>query len=310
MDARCNLCGSRDHKDDHLVSGRLRYARCSHCGLYFQHPMMDRETLRAIYQNYFGSQGQCYGVKYGYADYEAERSPETFRRHYLRWLSCFITDKRPILDFGCGTGNLLLLLRELGYEAEGCEFSDEAIAILTRTGLPFWRYEDLDKVGKHRYGYVTMIDTLEHLFDPAGDLRMINELLVDGGLLFIETPNSDDLFVRYYYKGRWHGISPVHLYLFGKRTVALLLEKSGFSLVSLSTFQMTGPVSARVVRQFQYVAARVALLVGGRRERVLGQRVERLRMFVDSYNKSGYQWTLGDGLRVVARKIGEGRQCG
>jgi len=301
MDIHCNLCGSKNYQRGYLISGGLRYAKCNNCGLIFQCPMFSHKELIKIYKNFFNFRGQLRGKEDGYNNYEEERSQDVFRKYYLGWLNKYITDKGSFLDFGCATGNLVELMIDEGHKAEGCEFSEEAISALLKKKIPFWRCKDINKINK-KYKYISMIDVIEHLEDPSEDLKKINLLLEDNGILFIETVNSDDFFAKHVYKGDWQGISPTHLYLWGRKTLARLLRKSGFRIIKIETGKMSGSLISRITLTLLCWLIRAALIFVNKKEVFSDYWVKKLKNFVEDYKYSRYQFSFGDGLRVVALK--------
>jgi SAM-dependent methyltransferase len=205
------------------------------------------------------------------------------------------------LDFGCGTGNLVQALAAEGVDAYGCEFSEEAISTLRARQIPFFPYEDLERTPT-RFAYVSMLDVVEHLRNPAGDLERISNLMEPDGVLFIETINADDWFVRHFYKGDWQGISPVHLYLFGESTLRRLLGTHGFDVVQLRTYRMGGSLLKRFALKAAAYGVAGAWPIIAHREHFLGYSTARLHRFADTERRAPIQITLGDGLRVVARR--------
>jgi len=193
------------------------------------------------------------------------------------------------------------VLRAEGYDAHGYEFSQEAIAELRARGIPFFTSAELQTTST-RFRYLSMLDVIEHLHDPARDLRRIGALMEEGGILFVETVNADDLFARYIYKERWQGITPVHLYLFGESAVRRLLGEHGFEIIDVHTYKMSGGLLARVSRKTASYALAGAWPLIERRGKLLGYSAARLRRFAESERRSPIQLSLGDGLRVVARK--------
>lgn len=104
----------------------------------------------------------------------------------------------PILDVGCGSGDLAIHLARLGYEVVGIDFVEAAIAEANkrRAALPpetarvlSFRVADafqLSRLGK-RFGWV--VDTgFLHLLDPVDTDRYVHELasaLISGGRLYL-----------------------------------------------------------------------------------------------------------------------------
>ena len=100
----------------------------------------------------------------------------------------------PVLDVGCGQGQILLALRQQGIDIDGCDLSLDMLASATRSareqGLGvnlYWQaMQDLDLPRRYRTILVPSA-ALMHLTDPAEAMealrRIHNHLLPAGGLL-------------------------------------------------------------------------------------------------------------------------------
>jgi SAM-dependent methyltransferase len=139
-----------------------------------------------------------------------------------------------LLDVGCGSGAFLIQMRSLGWRAEGIDPDPTAIASARKAGLAVTQatLADLD-LGAHEGAFdaVTLSHVVEHLHDPAADLRRVNRLLRPGGLLWIATPNLEGLGLRRF--GRdWLGLDPPrHLVLFTPASLERLVRVSGFEVL-------------------------------------------------------------------------------
>jgi SAM-dependent methyltransferase len=136
-----------------------------------------------------------------------------------------------LLDVGCGSGAFLAQMADLGWRTQGIDPDPAAVAGARQAGLNVTQgtLADLDpEEHAGAFDAITLSHVIEHLHDPAGDLRRINLLLRPGGLLWIATPNLEALGLRRF--GRdWLGLDPPrHLVLFTRASLKGLLRGAGF----------------------------------------------------------------------------------
>jgi Methyltransferase domain len=92
-------------------------------------------------------------------------------------------DAVRLLDFGCGWGEFLEACQHFGFDCIGVDRSTGRRSRAVVTIEP-----SLTNV-KGPFHALTLFETLEHLDDPAGMLRILNPLVVPGGVLVLETPD-------------------------------------------------------------------------------------------------------------------------
>jgi SAM-dependent methyltransferase len=106
------------------------------------------------------------------------------------------TVKRPVLDLGCGTGDLLAVLASRGIPAIGVDVAFRWLAQARRRSrlrggaqrlvccnaeyLPF---------APNSFSTVSAMNMLEHAGDALGVVRETHRVLEDGGVLYIRTVN-------------------------------------------------------------------------------------------------------------------------
>lgn len=101
-----------------------------------------------------------------------------------------ICEIRPgsILEIGCGAGHLLKKLVG-AYDVAGVEYSEKAIASLSRANIP------LD-TGRKNYDLVVCLQVLEHVPEPRKFLQEAIAKLGDRGFLLITVPNVESEYIR------------------------------------------------------------------------------------------------------------------
>jgi O-antigen chain-terminating methyltransferase len=162
---------------------------------------------------------------------ESFRGSEQEIQHRLdRYLSD-LRQAGPILDLGCGRGELLLLLREAGIEATGVE-NDAALAeAARRRGLKIIEdgaLEALKSQESESWGAVTAIHLFEHLqpVELATTLVEARRALRPGGLLIAECPNPHTLRVG----ASLYWQDPTHQRPLLPETLELMLRAAGFEV--------------------------------------------------------------------------------
>jgi len=147
------------------------------------------------------------------------------QRHYVDDLR----EEGPVLDIGCGRGELLGLLLEAGVEARGIDADADMVAYARGDGLEVEQadlLEHLEGLGAGSLGAIFMGQVVEHL--PASTLVRALALaaakLRPGGVLIAETINPlSPIALRNYFADLTHAQPLV------PETLELLARQSGFA---------------------------------------------------------------------------------
>jgi SAM-dependent methyltransferase len=154
-------------------------------------------------------------------------SVDAIRERQRRYVDLF-RDAAPVLDVGCGRGELVGLLREAGVEARGIDADADMVAYARGDGLDVEQADAvgyLDSVDDGTLGGIFMGQVVEHL--PAATLARVLELAVrklrPGGLFVAETINPlSPLALRNYFADLTHAQPLV------PETLELLARQVGF----------------------------------------------------------------------------------
>lgn len=135
-----------------------------------------------------------------------------------------------LLDVGCGHGDFLEHAQQCGWQVQGVDFDESAVAAARSRGVDVL-HGDLDVLGavSDRYDYITLSHVIEHLYRPVEALRQVWRLLKPGGTVWIETPNINAQGHRRF--GRfWRGLeAPRHLAIFSPHAMTQALTDAGFA---------------------------------------------------------------------------------
>ncbi len=154
----------------------------------------------------------------------------TLEERYLRLLEAH----QPVLDFGCGRGELVATLRAHGIEAEGVDPDAGMVEEAQSRDLPVHLADGiawLRAAPEQSLGSIISVHVVEHL--PLATLVELLELaatrLEPGGIFVAETPNPASLIVL----GNSYILDPTHVWPLHPSLLTFLCERAGFRDVRL-----------------------------------------------------------------------------
>lgn len=196
-----------------------------------------------------------------------------------------------LLDVGCGHGVLLAEARARGYDVLGLELAAGAVAhAREELGLPVMDVplEDFGLEPREPFDVIVLADVLEHLEDPVEAIDSCCDLLADGGVLCIVTPDPSAPAARLAGR-RWWGYVPAHRCLLPRRTVLELLASRG--LVISTDVPLVRSFTAR--RWVEGLAERAGAFAGPLRRLAAHERLMA----------SDVSLSLGDERVVLAHRL-------
>ncbi len=276
---RCAVCGvSTPHRKVYEKLGHPILA-CRRCGLGSTH--VDSEFDPAtIYDDGYFSGGQADG----YADYLG--SEPVLRREFR----CVLRDLRAcgsrggkLLELGCAYGFFLSEARAY-YDCLGVEMAPSAVAFARSRGLDVVEGSLREEILVERgpFDAVAMLDCIEHLEAPDETVALLARYVRPGGHIVITTGDWDSALALIM-KANWRLMTPPqHLFFFSKKTLAALLERNGFEVLSVSSPWKLVPIGLALYQ----VTSRAGLKV-------------RVPAWL---GRVGLPVNLFDTVRVIARK--------
>ncbi|HEU5396910.1 MAG TPA: class I SAM-dependent methyltransferase [Verrucomicrobiae bacterium] len=227
-EVRCNLCGSDDYTVcfQKGVAQLHRIVRCNRCGLMYANPqeLVDCEHFQSSDPVIDEVGSRLYFQK------QAVQLPDNER--VLRVLNELFPRRGRLLEIGSYLGIFLDRIRAAGWDVTGLE-PNKPIADRCRAN---YRLNIVDGVlpnpalPDRAFDAVVMLHVIEHMPDPAANLRDIRRLLRPGGVLVVETPRFDSLMFKLLGR-RERSLSNCdgHIYFFTVPTLQRLLERNGFA---------------------------------------------------------------------------------
>jgi len=155
-------------------------------------------------------------------------STDSIRERQRRYLDD-LRAAAPVLDIGCGRGELLGLLREAGVEARGIDADADMAAYARGEGLDVEQADLIEYLGRTpdgSLGAIFMGQVVEHLPGPtlAQSLGLAAAKLRPGGVLIAETINPlSPIALRNYFADLTHAQPLV------PETLELLARQAGFA---------------------------------------------------------------------------------
>jgi 2-polyprenyl-3-methyl-5-hydroxy-6-metoxy-1,4-benzoquinol methylase len=160
-------------------------------------------------------------------------SEESVRERQQIYVSRF-RENSPVLDLGCGRGEMLEVFRDAGIQASGIDLNDDAIALCLSKGLDAEKadlFTYLNSISDSSLRGVVCCQVAEHLPPERLPemLRALHGKMRTGGLIAMETPNPECLaiFATHFY------LDPTHRHPIPPALMSFYLEEAGFGRVEI-----------------------------------------------------------------------------
>jgi len=234
----CSLCGSDNYKQLFAHDGFLvvQCLKCNFC--YTLNPVLPDDIANLYDKAYFSMSSENSIECVRGSNPRSERRNKVVTRQL--WNICnkrrsSIGADRRLLEVGCGTGYFLREARNIGFDVEGVEISNQACEYVNRNfGIKVHQGELVDSkiIFNGNFQVVVMWHVLEHIPRLDVFMKQVKDILARNGLIAIEVPNLHSLKWRLSQHKFDGGLHPkFHRYIFSHSTLKQLLAKHGFRVI-------------------------------------------------------------------------------
>jgi ubiquinone/menaquinone biosynthesis C-methylase UbiE len=269
----CLICGNMEFipylncNDYFLTKEIFNIVKCKSCGFIFVNPRPSRSELNKYYESpeYISHSGTNKGlINFVYTKFRKYTHSNKVKlvRKYAKG--------NNILDIGCGSGELLNLFKNNGWQTSGIEPNQNARNFaVSEYKLDVKDESEIENIPDNSKDIISMWHVLEHVSDLNERVGELKRILKNDGTVFIAVPNSISHDANYY-KEFWAAYDvPRHLYHFTPDSMKRLLEKFKFNIIDVLPMQFDSYYVSMLSEKYKTGSANIlkALYVGWKSNR-------------------------------------------
>ncbi|MEW5693585.1 MAG: class I SAM-dependent methyltransferase [Candidatus Hydrogenedentota bacterium] len=238
----CPVCENKE-SEKYCEGDWWEYVKCKKCELLY---LKKRLPTSKMYKSYSGGLLKEIRRKLTYPF----RKSKTFKNLETSLARCeiivdeienFVYPPGKLLDIGCNKGYLIATSLCRGWDAYGIELIPELPMVIKREFCLENKIFIGDISRNHNYfednffDCVSLIDMIEHFEKPVSDLNNLNRILKNNRILFIQTPDFNNILSKIY-RSAWGGLNPCeHLCIYNINSIKYLLDKTNYKLIKLKS---------------------------------------------------------------------------
>ena len=236
----CFICGSTKYKFIAKIYG-YNYVQCLDCSLIYINNPPTKTEIEGVYSSpsYDNMTNQLYANPLIYP-YRLEN----IAKPKVKFIESIVKRRGKWFDIGCGTGEILYVARELGWEVKGVETNAKAVKFSKEKYELDVEESLITKSNASKYlsdsTVVSLFGVLEHLFEPANLISLISNASQTGSYLVIEVPHypSISCFSQIVFPQSVNRIMspPLHLMIFTLESLERLLNDNGYKIMNVWYF--------------------------------------------------------------------------
>lgn len=236
----CVLCGTDDTETLREIPP-WAYLKCRNCGLAYVSPQPKENAVQKVYEkNIFMSWFKKITNIYRKMANLKNIDDRLRRGENLLYEVAKYKQEGRLLDIGCNRGFILANASAWGWDAYGIEIVPWRTKLVERefnVTIFNKRLREINPPFKDKFfDVVTMIDIIEHFHEPIKDLEEVHRILKDDGFLLLNTPDIGSAYAKIHGYDWTFNNPEEHLYLYDRKTLKALLDKTGFEII---TFQQS-----------------------------------------------------------------------
>ena len=240
----CAMCGTDPSRGTKVFQGHdiefrtcdnaFSFLECRECGHWYLTPRPKQEDIGQIYANYLTLNDDS---AYHPSGLVAWIKRNVFDKRRMKSVLSNLHESSKVLEIGAGSGRQLEFLGDMSpcpveLYANDIVFDDASRTALTAKNIRLVEGAIENVETNARFDAITSIHVIEHVVDPKAVFRWMSEHLAPGGVLYLETPDTNAP-ARYIFKDNW-GMThfPRHFHLFSRKILAELARESGLEILS------------------------------------------------------------------------------
>jgi len=260
----CQLCGSTQTRKlfetrdlNKTAGGIFSLLECQECGIVFISPLPSKKTSISFYPDSYYThfpvrekaiikkarkytctwRARILQERYGYPFGLSGTGGfcRKLPRFFCNWKDILpFTGTGHILDIGCGNGETLYFLKQLGWDVRGVDPDAKACAAAKIAGIPAFCGDVIEARYPDAFFDVVRINhVMEHISNPREIFKEIKRITKPGGEVIITVPNIESIGFRLFGK-MWFGLDiPRHIYHYSPESLGHLAAECGFSKVKV-----------------------------------------------------------------------------
>lgn len=242
VERACDLCGNKERQAVYSVPFlglKFHFVRCPACGLVYQDPVLDKESLNSIYETleYWEHKHKRSGSSamlnyYSYVEGADERRQTANIR--ANWIAPYLPKDARLLDLGCSDGLFVDVLTRAGYKASGLDVSN----VMVSRGRGAYKADIVradfegDWPFSETFDAITCYATLSNIVNPSRVFANVSKHLRPGGYFFFNFGCHDRLVSRFL-RSRLYLYRPTACTIYSKNTIADYCAKNNLKIVRI-----------------------------------------------------------------------------